>query len=178
MDYNEIFAYCPLTGNLTWKPRIGERKRVAKFNTVSAGTVAGSKAYATNNKSKPRGIVVRVRGAVPQDQYAHRMIWEMTNGPIPSGMVIDHINGNPFDNRLENLRLATHGQNLQNMRLRSRSKAGLKGVRYEASRNLWTAEIRANGVRYRLGRFQTKGLAAVARAKAALRYHGEFARFA
>lgn len=42
---------------------------------------------------------------------AHRIIWEMVNGPIPAGAVIDHINGNAKDNRIENLRLATISQN-------------------------------------------------------------------
>jgi len=35
--------------------------------------------------------------------YEHRVIWEAANGPIPTGHVIHHINGDPRDNRLENL---------------------------------------------------------------------------
>lgn len=44
----------------------------------------------------------------------HRIIWEMTIGPIPKGWVIDHINGNPADNRIENLRLASPIENGRN----------------------------------------------------------------
>ena len=44
--------------------------------------------------------------------YAHRIIWEMHNGPIPNGMEIDHINRVRDDNRIENLQLITHKQNL------------------------------------------------------------------
>lgn len=44
----------------------------------------------------------------------HRIIWIMFNGPIPEGMVIDHINRRPYDNRIENLRLATKSQNKLN----------------------------------------------------------------
>jgi hypothetical protein len=178
MTLTDLFAYDPATGELRWKERQGTPKKVARFNRNSAGRIAGVKAYTGTDKKTPRGIVIRVRGMASKDQYAHRIIWEMANGPIPDGYLIDHINGNAFDNRLSNLRLATHSQNLHNMKLRPTSASRLKGVRYEKGRNRWSAEIRANGVRHRLGYFQTKGLAAVARAKAAIRFHGSFARFA
>lgn len=44
----------------------------------------------------------------------HRAVWELHNGPIPEGMVIDHINGNKQDNCIENLRLVSHTGNAQN----------------------------------------------------------------
>ena len=43
--------------------------------------------------------------------YAHRFIWEMFNGEIPKGMEVDHINGNPADNNIENLQLKSHKEN-------------------------------------------------------------------
>ena len=179
MNWNELFTYDQATGNIIWKQRVGTAKMVNAFNRRFAGKIAGAKAYAKPGKSgRARGITLTVRGLGLRGEYAHRIVWEMHNGPIPDGMVIDHINGDAFDNRLSNLRLATHAQNLQNMRTRPACKSRLKGVRFDASRGLWSAELRANGERYRLGRFATKGLAAVARAKAAIRYHGEFARFA
>lgn len=69
---------------------------------------------------------------------AHRLIWEVCNGPIPDGMCIDHINGVRHDNRIENLRIVTHAENMKNMRLYNNSKTGILGVvkrndgRYEA----------------------------------------------
>lgn len=44
----------------------------------------------------------------------HRVVWILHNGSIPEGVVIDHINRVPSDNRIENLRLATKSQNKLN----------------------------------------------------------------
>ena len=46
--------------------------------------------------------------------FVHDLVWEPFNGPIPRGLEIDHINGNPADNRLKNLRVCTHKENMNN----------------------------------------------------------------
>ena len=50
--------------------------------------------------------------------YEHRVIWEMHNGPIPDGLVIDHIDRNPRNNSIENLRVVTQSQNHLNKECR------------------------------------------------------------
>jgi len=56
---------------------------------------------------------MKVKGTKNKTVYFHRYIWEQAYGAIPKGMVIDHINGNTLDNRIENLQCITHIQNIQ-----------------------------------------------------------------
>ena len=46
-----------------------------------------------------------------QQYQIHRFVWEAFNGPIPEDKVVDHINENPQDNRLDNLQLLERGEN-------------------------------------------------------------------
>src|ERR1700733_11337823 len=69
-----------------------------------------------------------VFGAAGKNRTAHRLIWLMVHGRLPrKPKEIDHINGNPSDNRLSNLRIVTHGQNLQNAKLQRNNSLGIKG---------------------------------------------------
>lgn len=47
----------------------------------------------------------------------HRAVWEAFNGPIPEKYDIDHIDGNPLNNCLDNLRAVTHSENLKNRKI-------------------------------------------------------------
>jgi len=48
----------------------------------------------------------------PTRRPAHRLVWEVFNGPIPKGLVINHKNGVKDDNRLENLEVLTQSENV------------------------------------------------------------------
>lgn len=58
---------------------------------------------------------------------AHRIIWETFVGEIPEGYEIDHINTNKTDNRLENLQIVTHKENMNNPLTRKHTSDCMKG---------------------------------------------------
>jgi len=81
--------------------------------------------------------------------YLHRMIV----GPIPKGLVIDHINGDALDNRRSNLRVVTHQENLRNVVAREGKNCPYIGVK--KSRNRFSASITVDGRYHHLGNFGT-----------------------
>lgn len=116
MNWNDIFKYND--GNLIWNVSTSNRVKVGD----KAGNIRkdGYKEIKVNNK---RYLV-------------HRLIWEIHYGYISKDKQIDHINGIRSDNRIENLRLVTNGQNQLNSKLRLSNKIGIKGI-YRSSKNKW-----------------------------------------
>ncbi len=101
--------------------------------------------------------------------YMHRAVVD-----APMGVTVDHINGNPLDNRRTNLRLCTSSQNACNMRLRSDNTFGFKGLRN--CRGKWQFQIKKNKTIKIVGGFKTARDAATAYDEAALELHGPFAK--
>jgi hypothetical protein len=105
---------------------------------------------------------------------AHRIIWLIAYGePVPD--LIDHADGNPHNNRLDNLRAAARSGNGANAVLSRRSTTGSKGVTVRGNR--FRAIIGVDRKIVNLGTFDTIEEAAKAYRDAAVRYHGEFARW-
>ena len=81
-------------------------------------------------QGQPTGYVcadgyVRLGGNQSRHQYAHRIVWEAANGPIPPGMQIDHKNGDRADNRIRNLDLVTRQENVLRAMDRCFERSGL-----------------------------------------------------
>lgn len=91
-------------------------------------------------------------------------------------VVVDHINGNAWDNRKSNLRAVTQHQNTQNSATPKSSTTGYKGVCMDKRRGKYMAHIHPNGKTKFLGYYDNPIDAAIAYDKAALIYYGEFAR--
>jgi len=85
---------------------------------------------------------------------AHHLAWFFTHGVWPVDQ-LDHINGVRDDNRIDNLREATDAQNRQNMAKRVDNKSGHIGVYWAEWAGKWRAEIKAGGIRRRLGYFDS-----------------------
>jgi hypothetical protein len=92
------------------------------------------------------------------------------------GVDVDHINGNPLDNRRENLRVCTRKQNCANSRARTNTSSRYKGVNFDLQTGKWRARIKVEGEEISLGRHKTELQAAIAYDKAAFEFHGEFAK--
>ena len=99
-----------------------------------------------------------------------RLLLDVTNPKL----VIDHINGDPFDNRRKNLRICRNGENARNCKLSKNNTSGYVGVRQEKS-SRWCASIMVNRKDINLGRYDTKEEAIRARQEAEKKYFGEFA---
>jgi hypothetical protein len=129
-----------------------------------------------------RAYAVRRASAHPPPAFVrlHRIILERKLGhDIPLGMVPDHINHNPLDNRRENLRLATYSQNVVNCQRTCRPKhspSPYRGVSWHhKGEKPWIAHIKIGGKMHHIGYFETAEDAARAFNHIALETRGKFA---
>jgi len=111
---------------------------------------------------------VRISG---ESYYAHHLVYVIAHGELPVGFEIDHINGVRNDNRPENLRTATHGENMRNVRPGKRNKSGAIGVCYDGQSKRWAAYIYIERKKKHLGYFDSLDEARAAREQAN-REHG------
>lgn len=88
-----------------------------------------------------------------KNKTAHRVSYELNVGPIPEGMQIDHACRNRLCVNPAHLRLATDGQNKQNMGIASNNKSGVRGVSWYAPRRKWMAKATVAGEQFYLGYF-------------------------
>ncbi len=133
-EAKKVLMYDPATGAFIWIARCSNRTKIGSL----AGTIS-SEGYR----------VITVHGV---RHYAHRLAWAWMTGSFPIGL-IDHKNKDRLDNRIDNLRAATHKQNAENSGIRSHNTSGIKGVTWAKDRCKWVAQIHHNGKHKTLGYF-------------------------
>lgn len=155
----ECFDLDPETGLLTWKWRSGVRDSINKRH-------AGKLAAMTPNDSGYRRV--RVDGV---RLLAHRVVFAMHHGYWPKGE-IDHIDGDPGNNAIANLRECKHIENLRNCKKPISNTSGVTGVGFHKASGKYRATINDNGRHVHLGLFLSMEQAVEARdrAKNALQY--------
>jgi len=135
----ECLRYTPEDGRVWWAkhPR----------RSTANGTEAGNFRHDGYRKLKFCG----------KQYLVHRVAWLLHHGSWPVGD-IDHIDGNPSNNKLSNLRDVPHNVNIQNRKAATiKNKTGFLGV--VKRRNKYAAHIHRNGKQIYLGLFDTPELA-------------------
>jgi hypothetical protein len=98
----------------------------------------------------------------------HRLICDP-----PDHLEVDHKDGNPLNNRRNNLRIAEHRQNGKNRKTPKNNTSGVRGV--HSRRGKWIAQISVDGKGRHLGIFHSIGEAKRVYEEACRKFHGEFA---
>jgi hypothetical protein len=112
---------------------------------------------------------------VNNKQYKnHIIIFLMHHGYLPK--FVDHIDGNPLNNKIENLRPATHAENIQNAKTYNTSTTGIRNVSWHKPLNKWRVQLQVRGKKKHIGYFDDLELAELVAIEARDKYHKEFAR--
>jgi hypothetical protein len=155
----ELLDYDPATGRFTWRNKW--RKGMNR-----SGLIAGS---SRNNGRR----AIRIDGA---DYLASRLAMLWITGHWPKQMM-DHINGNPGDDRWCNLREVNGWQHNANSKARGQS-CPLKGVYFEQRSQRYASQIKKHGHGIWVGYFDTAEEAHAAYRRAARKLFGQFTRLA
>jgi hypothetical protein len=157
-----LLRYELSTGKLFWRERplsLCIDSRVQRsWNTQNAG----AEALAIKRRGYYYGCIDGVT------YQTHRIIWKMVYGSDPE--FIDHINGDPLDNRLVNLRSVIEHDNHKNQKKFATNTSGITGVRWKPSHKKWIASIHVEKHRKFLGYFASKDEAITVRRAAEVQY--------
>jgi hypothetical protein len=154
----EMFTYDQNTGVFTRKIMIGR---------MSPGTIAGSKCH----RKKRAYIRICVNRKF---YYLHQLAWFYCHGKWSK--MIDHLDGDGTNNKLENLRSCTYSENMGNSKVYSTNKSGFKGVHWHKLKNKWGSQIVIASKNINLGYFINKEDAYAEYCKASVKYRGKFSR--
>lgn len=144
-NLHEYFEYHP-EGYLVNKK---DRGRTAK---------SGQKTCSESRKSYSQVVI----NGKPERE--HRIIWALHKGRWPT--LIDHVDGDKFNNKIENLEEVDHKTNIR------RASSKKSGVRFDSRLKRWLSRITVDNKSVHLGVFDTKEEAIVARLEAEKEHWG------
>jgi len=150
----DLFDY--KDGDLYWK--------VSPSKQIKIGAKAGN--------TKSNGYL---RVGINYKQYSlHRLIFMMHHGYLPKE--VDHIDNNPANNCIENLREANRFQNTQNAIKRKDCSSRVKGVCWKKSHKKWVVQLQVNGKRKSFGYYNDIEYAKFVADAMRYKYHKEFSK--
>lgn len=105
---------------------------------------------------------------------AHRIVWALHYGD-PGPHLIDHVNGDKNDNRIENLRLADNAEQQRNKPAQANNRSGTKGLHWDDRMARWIGQVQAVGNNFWAA---SKDRATIEQwlRETRDRWHGEFAK--
>lgn len=156
MSIFDAVSYDPLTGVFTWVKPVNRKLKVGDV----AGCKSGGDGY----------IIITYLG---KPYKAHRLAWEIHNGSIPPGHIVDHDDRVRDNNVLTNLRLATRQQNNRNSPDRKKADGLPRNIRQLAKG--YQVKMKVDMKWLILGTFEDLELATLIENEARAKYHGEFA---
>jgi hypothetical protein len=162
MRLQNIITQQRLQELLSYDPEMGLFINLTqRSNRIKTGSVAG-------HKRQDGYIKIMLDGKL---YLAHRLAWLYIYGEFPK-KGLDHVDENPSNNRISNLRLATHQENSHNQSSpRTDNTSGFRGVSWSKRHQKWTARIKLNEKYKNLGYFNTAEQASEAHLKAKRENH-------
>lgn len=167
----QLLRYDPETGKLFWKPRA----RIW-FKSDSAWKVWTTRFLEQEAFTSPDGDRYLTGTIFGQKAAAHRVAYAIHHGVWPQ--ILDHIDGDGRNNRLENIRSVDRLQNARNSKMPNTNTSGIAGVRFCRTHSRWVAQTRLGDSARTTRTFATKAEAISAREEAlrAAGYHDNHGR--
>lgn len=128
-EFNQTFTYSENSASGLWRD-----------NNVLAGSIRTTKetpliqAWFVKHKSVAYAV--------------HRIVWYLHHGYISDELIVDHIDGNPLNNKINNLRLVSQEVNNKNHAKQKNNKTGITGVYYEKSSKRYRVTWSSNSEKY------------------------------
>ncbi len=147
-DVLDVLFYNPVTGDLVWEGR--SRKSFSSY----AAWEEWNEMYAGKIATRPHPSGYSTINFFSSTYYAHRIIFLYMTGYFPD--VVDHLDGDSYNNTWKNLRATTQSMNCKNRVMPSSNTSGYTGVNFNKGNNMWYASLGSSGKTHNLGRFSTK----------------------